>query len=103
MAGVGDLVRWTGDGQTQVGYLVVGRLGGRVTLCVFCTVDVEMRSAGFLVEPRNQGRRFGLKTTRTVCLLFGLKITRTVSPSLASKPVASGLLVWASKLVATVW
>jgi hypothetical protein len=49
----------------QVGYSVVGRLRGRVALCVVCTVHVEMRSAsffvwpqnhwdGFLVEPQNQ-------------------------------------------------
>jgi hypothetical protein len=41
----------------QVGYSVAGQSGGRVTLCVVCTMDVE-RSAGFLVEPQNQGRRF---------------------------------------------
>jgi hypothetical protein len=29
-----------------------------VKLCVVCTVHVETRSAGFLVEPQNQGRRF---------------------------------------------
>jgi hypothetical protein len=26
--------------------------------CVVCTMHVETRSAGFLVEPQNQGRRF---------------------------------------------
>jgi hypothetical protein len=26
--------------------------------CVVCIMHVEMRSAGFLVEPENQGRRF---------------------------------------------
>jgi hypothetical protein len=48
----------------QVGYSVTGRSGGRVTPCVVCTVHVEMRSAGFLVEPQNQGRQFvsGLAT-----------------------------------------
>jgi hypothetical protein len=29
-----------------------------VVLCVVCTVHVETRSASFLVEPQNQGRRF---------------------------------------------
>jgi hypothetical protein len=29
-----------------------------VALCAVCTVHVEMRSAGFFVEPQNQGRRF---------------------------------------------
>jgi hypothetical protein len=56
--GVGDLVRRTGDGQAQVGYSVVGRLRGQVTLCVVCTMHEETRSAGFLVEPQNQNRRF---------------------------------------------
>jgi hypothetical protein len=26
-------------------------------LCVICTVQMEMMSAGFLVEPQNQGQR----------------------------------------------
>jgi hypothetical protein len=46
------------DGQAHVGYSVAGRLRGRVTLCVVCTVHKDVRSAGFLVEPQNQGRRF---------------------------------------------
>jgi hypothetical protein len=41
---------------TQVGYLVPGRSRGRVALCAICTVHVETRSVGFLVEPQNQGR-----------------------------------------------
>jgi hypothetical protein len=49
-----------------------------VTLCVACTVHIEMRSMNFLVEPQNQGQRFDLKTTRTVCQWFDLKINRTV-------------------------
>jgi hypothetical protein len=50
-------------------------------LCAVCTVHVEMRSAGFLAEPQNQGQWFvsGLR--------FGLKTTRTVFSGLASKPV----------------
>jgi hypothetical protein len=48
----------TKDDQTQVGYSVVARSIGRVTLCVIYTVHKEMRSAGFLVEPRNHGLRF---------------------------------------------
>jgi hypothetical protein len=39
----------------QVGYSVVGRSRGRVTLCAVCTWHVETRSMGFLVEPQNQG------------------------------------------------
>jgi hypothetical protein len=42
----------------QVGYSVTGQSRGRVTPCAVCTVHVEMRSASFLVEPQNQGRRF---------------------------------------------
>jgi hypothetical protein len=42
----------------QVGYSVVERLRGRVTLCAVCTVHKVMRSADFLVEPQNQGERF---------------------------------------------
>jgi hypothetical protein len=42
----------------QVVYSVAGRSRSQVALCVLCTVHVETRSAGFLVEPQNQGRRF---------------------------------------------
>jgi hypothetical protein len=56
VAGVGDLVRRTGDGQAQVGYSVAGQSRGRVTLCVVCTVHEETRSVSFLVEPQNKGR-----------------------------------------------
>jgi hypothetical protein len=42
----------------QVGYLVAGQLRDWVRSCAVCTVHIEMRSAGFLVEPQNQGRRF---------------------------------------------
>jgi hypothetical protein len=52
LAGVGDLVQRTGDGHT-------GRvLGGRVIERSGNTVHMEMRSAGFLIEPQNQGRQF---------------------------------------------
>jgi hypothetical protein len=44
---------------------------------VICTVHVETRSAGFLVEPQNQGRRFmsGLtsKSLRRFLIGLGLK------------------------------
>jgi hypothetical protein len=42
----------------QVGYSVAGRSRGRMASCAVCTWHVETRSAGFLVEPQNQGRRF---------------------------------------------
>jgi hypothetical protein len=47
--GVGDLVQMTEDGQAQVGYSVIGRSRGRVTLCAVCTVHKEARSTCFLV------------------------------------------------------
>jgi hypothetical protein len=50
-----------------------------VTSCVVCTVQKEMRSAGFLVEPQNQGQRFGdlgQRITTTVSCL-GLKTKST--------------------------
>jgi hypothetical protein len=55
---VGDLVQSTGDGQTQVGYSMAGRLRDRVTLRVVCTVHKEMRSVDFLVDTQNQGGQF---------------------------------------------
>jgi hypothetical protein len=42
----------------QIGYSMAEQSGGRMTGCVVYTVHVEMRSASFLVEPQNQGRRF---------------------------------------------
>jgi hypothetical protein len=55
MAGIGDLVQRTRDGRTGrvLGGRVIKRTGGAV-----CSMHVKMRSAGFLVEPQNQGRRF---------------------------------------------
>jgi hypothetical protein len=38
IAGVGDLVQRTEDGQAQVGYAVTGRSGGRVMSCAVYTV-----------------------------------------------------------------
>jgi hypothetical protein len=67
---------------------------------------VETRSAGFLVEPQNQGRAFvsGL-ASKPVAMVFSglaLKPTATVFAGLASKPVAPVFSSLASKLVATV-
>jgi hypothetical protein len=42
----------------QVEYSVAGWSRGRVAPCAVCTWHVETRSAGFLIEPQNQGRRF---------------------------------------------
>jgi hypothetical protein len=53
---------------------VAGRLRGRVASCAVCTVHVEMRSVGFLVEPQNQGQRFvnGLASKSLSRFLIGL-------------------------------
>jgi hypothetical protein len=50
MAGVRDLVQRT-EMVAQVGYSVVGQSRGRVAPCAVCIMHVEIRSAGFLVEP----------------------------------------------------
>jgi hypothetical protein len=42
----------------QIGYSVAGRSRGRVAPCAVYTWHVETRSASFLGEPQNQGRRF---------------------------------------------
>jgi hypothetical protein len=42
----------------QVGYSVARRSRGQVASCAVCTMHVEMKSAGFLVESQNQVRRF---------------------------------------------
>jgi hypothetical protein len=76
VVGVGDLCRGPGM-VAHVGYSVAGRLRGRVTPCAVCTGHEKTRSAGFLVEPQNQGgggfHGLGLKTD------------------------SSGLVIWASK------
>jgi hypothetical protein len=58
----------------QVGYSVVGRSRGQVALCAVWTVNVEMRSAGFLIEPQNQGQWFvsGLASKPLGWFLIGL-------------------------------
>jgi hypothetical protein len=78
VAGVEDLVQKIEDGQAQVGYSVAGRSGGRVTLCVVCTMHKETRSESFLAEPQNKYQQFtglGLKTGKC-----GLVILASKSP-----------------------
>jgi hypothetical protein len=58
MAGVGDLVYRTEDGQAYVGYSVAGRSRGWVSLCAVCIVHEETRSAGVLVWLQKQGQQF---------------------------------------------
>jgi hypothetical protein len=82
VAGVGDLVQRTWDGQAQFGYSVAGRSRGRVTRCAVGTVHKETRSVGFLVEPQNQGRwisRFGPQNRQLWFGDLGHKITAMVS------------------------
>jgi hypothetical protein len=104
----------------QVGYSVARRSRGRVAPCAVCTVHVETRSTGFLVEPQNQGWQFvsGLASKpfrrfspgwpqnrwrqflaiwpqnllRRFFFSLATKLVMTVSPGLASKPVV-GFLV----------
>jgi hypothetical protein len=55
LAGVGDLLQRTGDGQAHIVYSVAERSEGRVMSYAIYTVHNETRSVGFLVEPQNQG------------------------------------------------
>jgi hypothetical protein len=59
---------------SQVGYSVAGQSRGRVAPCAVYTWHVETRSAGFLVEPQNQGRLFvsGLASKPLRWFLIGL-------------------------------
>jgi hypothetical protein len=74
---------------------------------VICTMHVDTRSAGFLVEPQNQGRRFvsGL-TSKPLGRFFSSlpsKLMATVFFDLASKPVARVSRFGASKPTVPVW
>jgi hypothetical protein len=57
-----------------------------VTPCDICTVHIKTRSAGFLVEPQNQGQQFvsGLASKLLVWFVSGL----------ASKPLGCFSPVW---------
>jgi hypothetical protein len=48
-ARVGDLMQRTGDGQSQVGYLMAARSRGQMILCAVCTIHKETSRASFLV------------------------------------------------------
>jgi hypothetical protein len=96
MIGVGDIVQRTGDGHVQVGYSVARRSGGRVTLCAIYTVHMETRSAGFLVEPQNQGHQvfwFEPQNRQLRFGDFGLKIITTVSWFGPQNQVDNGLSI----------
>jgi hypothetical protein len=55
---------------------------GWLTLCAVCTIHVETRSAGFLVEPQNQGgggfNRLSLKTDSYDLMICALKLQRRI-------------------------
>jgi hypothetical protein len=100
VTGVGDLMQRTGDSRT--GQVLGGRMiGGRVTLCVVCTMHVETRSSGFIIETQNQGRRFviGLASRPLgwfVSDLASKQLGRFVS-GLTSKPLGRFVSGLASK------
>jgi hypothetical protein len=65
-------------------------------LCKVYIMHMEMRSAGFLVEPQNQGRQFPCFGPQNRQLRFGdlgLKITATVSWFVPQNQVGYGLSV----------
>jgi hypothetical protein len=89
----------------QVRYSMAQRSKGRVAPCAVCTWHVDSRSAGFLVEPQNQSRRFvsGLASKPLRRFLSASKPVATVSRGLALKPAATVFAGLASKPVAMVF
>jgi hypothetical protein len=96
----------------QIGYSVAGRSRGRVALCAVCTIYVETGSAGFSVEPQNQGLRFinglALKPLRRFSPIWPQNRWRRFSPiwpqnrwqrypGLGLKIGSYSLVIWASK------
>jgi hypothetical protein len=64
--------------------------------CAICTVHKETRSASFLVEPQNLGRRvsqFGPQNRQLWFGDFGLKITATISWFVPQNKADDGLSV----------
>jgi hypothetical protein len=64
----------------HVRYSVAGRSRGWVAPCAVCTVHMKMRSAGFLVEPQNQGQWFvsGLASKPLERFLIGLGLKTNI-------------------------
>jgi hypothetical protein len=75
----------------------VGSIGW-VTLCAVCTVHEVSRSASFLFEPQNQGRRFvsGLTSKPLGRFVSGLtsKLLGRFVSGLTSKPLGRFSSVW---------
>jgi hypothetical protein len=68
-----------------------------VALCAVCTVHMETRSASFLVEPQNKGRRFvsGLASKPLGWFLIGLGPLGRFLIGLGFKTECNGLsVVW---------
>jgi hypothetical protein len=84
----------------QVEYSVAERSRGRVAPCEIGVVHMEMRSACFLVEPQNQGRRFesGLASNQLGWFspVWPQNQWRRFS-ALGLKIGSYGLVIWASK------
>jgi hypothetical protein len=97
--GVGDLVQRTGDDRT--GRVLSGQtIGWSGDVGCVCTVYVETRSVGFLVEPQNQGRWFvtslASKTLRQFSLIWSQNWW-VGFPSLGLKTGGYGLVIWTTK------
>jgi hypothetical protein len=73
-----------------------GRSRGQVMSCAICIVHMEMRHAGFFVEPQNQGRWVSQFQPRNWQLRFGdlaHKISASVSWFGPQNQVGDGLSV----------
>jgi hypothetical protein len=96
----------------HVGYSVAERSSGRVAPCAVCTMHMETRSKGFLVEPQNQCRRFvtglaskplgqflqfGLKSSGDGFLVEAQNQGSGGFHCLGLKTDSYGLVIWASK------
>jgi hypothetical protein len=76
----------------QVGYLVAERSRGRVAPCVVCTMHVETRSVGFLVDLKTKVNDLSVVWPQNHWdgfLQFSLKTGGDGFCGLASKPVAT--------------
>jgi hypothetical protein len=91
--GIEDQMQRTRDGQTEVGYSVVGRLRGQVMLCMVCTVHKETRSTCFLVWPKNRWLWVSPQNLQLQFGDLGRKITATVSWFGPQNQTGYGLLV----------
>jgi hypothetical protein len=95
------LVRRIGDDQPQVKYSVVGRSGGRVTLCAIRIIHVEeTKSAGFWFSLKTGGDGLLVVWPQNHCdsfLLWASK-SRSMIWRFGSQNHRDGFLVWTSKL-----